>query len=261
MTSPASDPVFFANAAAYQQFMGRYSDRLAHEFVRAAEVFDGERVLDVGCGTGALTTVLADVVGSESVAGVDPSGPFVAEARRRVPGADLRVGPAESLPFEADTFDSALSQLVFHFVDDPTRAVAEMRRVTRPGGRVAACVWDMTGGMTLIRSYWDAAREAGATGPDETERFGGQPGQLAGLWQEAGLRDVVDESLTVASDYRDFDELWQSFVGAAGPVGAHVASLDEETAAAVAGALHRRLGSPEGAFTLSARAWSVVGVV
>jgi SAM-dependent methyltransferase len=261
MNSPASDPVFFANAAAYQQFMGRYSDRLAHEFVRTAEISGGERVLDVGCGTGALTRVLADVVGPESVAGVDPSEPFVVEARRRVPGADLRVGPAESLPFEADTFDSALSQLVFPFLDDPARSVAEMRRVTRPGGRVAACVWDMTGGMTLIRSYWDAASEAGATGPDETERFGGRPGQLAGLWRDAGLRDVADESLTVASDYRDFDELWQSFAGAAGPVGAHFASLDEGQRAAVAEALHRRLGSPEGPFSLTARASWVVGVV
>jgi SAM-dependent methyltransferase len=216
-------------------------------------------VVDVGCGTGALTTVLADVIGAENAAGVDPSGPFVAEARTRVPGADLRVGPAEALPFEDGAFDAALSQLVFHFVDDPARAVAEMRRVTRPGGRVAACVWDMTGGMTLIHSYWDAAREVGATGPDERERFGGQPGQLARLWRDAGLRDVVDETLTVAADYRDFDEVWQSLLGAAGPVGAHAASLDDEQGAAVAGALRRRLGSPAGAFELSARAWYVAG--
>src|SRR5262245_3786045 len=131
MTSPASDPVLFANASAYQQFMGRYSDRLAPEFARAAGVGAGQRVIDVGCGAGALTTVLAETVGTGNVAGVDPSEPFVAEARRRVPGADLRVGPAEALPFEDGTFDSALSQLVFHFVNDPPQAVSEMRRVTR----------------------------------------------------------------------------------------------------------------------------------
>jgi SAM-dependent methyltransferase len=261
MTSPASDPVLFADASAYQQFMGRYSDRLAPEFARAAAVGAGQRVVDVGCGAGALTTVLAEIVGARNVAGVDPSDPFVVEARRRVPGADLRVGPAEALPFEDGRFDSALSQLVFHFVDDPPKALAEMRRVTRPGGRVAACVWDMTGGMTMISSYWAAARESGTTGPDERERFGGQPGQLAGLWRDAGLNDIQDESLTVSSDYRDFDELWQSFLGAAGPVGAHAVSLKGEQADRVSDALRRRLGSPEGPFSLTARAWFVAGTV
>ena len=261
MTSPDSEPVMFANASAYQRFMGRYSDKLSHEFARAAGVGPGQHVIDVGCGSGALTVVLAEIVGAENVAGVDPSEPFVAEARTRVPGADLRVGPAESLPFEDASFDAALSQLVFHFVQDPAKSVAEMRRVTRPGGRVAACVWDMTGGMTMLRSYWDAAREAGATGPDEIERFGGRPGQVAQLWRDAGLRDVVDESLTVSADYEDFDELWTSFLGAAGPVGAHAVSLDEQQAAAVSAALHRRVGSPDGPFTLTASAWYAAGVV
>ena len=261
MTSPDSEPAMFANASAYQRFMGRYSDKLSHEFARAAGVGPGQHVIDVGCGSGALTVVLAEIVGAENVAGVDPSEPFVAEARTRVPGADLRVGPAESLPFEDATFDAALSQLVFHFVQDPAKSVAEMRRVTRPGGRVAACVWDMTGGMTMLRSYWDAAREAGATGPDEIERFGGRPGQVAQLWRDAGLRDVVDESLTVSADYEDFDELWTSFLGAAGPVGAHAVSLDEQQAAAVSAALHRRVGSPDGPFTLTASAWYAAGVV
>ena len=251
----------FANASAYQRFMGRYSDKLSHEFARTAGVGPGQHVIDVGCGSGALTVVLAEIVGAENVAGVDPSEPFVAEARTRVPGADLRVGPAESLPFEDASFDAALSQLVFHFVQDPAQSVAEMRRVTRPGGRVAACVWDMTGGMTMLRSYWDAAREAGATGPDEIERFGGRPGQVAQLWRDAGLRDVVDESLTVSADYEDFDELWTSFLGAAGPVGAHAVSLDEQQAAAVSAALHRRIGSPDGPFRLTATAWYAAGVV
>jgi SAM-dependent methyltransferase len=251
----------FANAAAYQRFMGRYSDRLAHEFAQAAGVVSGQQVVDVGCGSGALTAVLAEIVGADHLAGVDPSEPFVAEARRRVPGADLRVGPAESLPFEDSTFDAALSQLVFHFVQDPARSVAEMRRVTRPGGMVAACVWDMTGGMTMLRSYWDSAREVGATGPDEIERFGGRPGQLADLWRQAGLREVVDQPLTVTADYEGFDELWTSFLGAAGPVGAHAVSLDEQQAAAVREALHRRIGSPAGAFTLNAKAWYAAGVV
>src|SRR5262245_51801053 len=126
MTSPGSDPAFFANAAAYQQFMGRYSDRLAPEFAAAAGVAPGEHVIDVGCGSGALTTVLAGIVGATNVAGIDPSEPFVAEARTRVPGADVRVAPAESLPFEDGAFDAAVSQLVFHFVQDPARSLDEM---------------------------------------------------------------------------------------------------------------------------------------
>jgi SAM-dependent methyltransferase len=259
MTSPASEPVLFADASAYQQFMGRYSDALAPRFADAAGVEPGQRVLDVGCGAGALTAVLAGTVGADHVAGVDPSEPFVAAARRRVPGADLRVAPAESLPFEDGVFDAALSQLVFHFVDDPPRAVAEMRRVTRPGGHVAACVWDMTGGMSMLRSYWDAAREVDASAPDEIERFGGRQGQLAALWREAGLRDVVDDELTVAASYRDFDELWAAFLGGVGPVGVHVASLDDATRAEVAAALRRRIGSPAGPFELTARAWFARG--
>jgi len=261
MTSPASEPVLFANAEAYQQFMGRYSDALAPKFAEAAGITAGERVLDVGCGAGALTTVLAGIVGADHVAGVDPSEPFVAAARRRVPGADLRAAPAEALPFADGTFDAAVSQLVFHFVDDPLQSVAEMRRVTRAGGRVAACVWDMSGGMTMLRSYWDAAREVDASAPDEIERFGGKPGQLAALWREAGLHDVVDGALTVAARYRDFDELWTAFLGGVGPIGAHVSSLDDGRRAEVAAALRRRIGSPEGPFELTARAWYACGTV
>src|SRR5262245_36954807 len=197
MTSPASDRPLFVNASSYEVFMGRYSDPLSYEFAREAGVCAGEHVLDVGCGTGALTTVLAGIVGAEQVAGVDPSEPFVEACRARVPGADIRLGPAEHLPFEDVSFDRTLSQLVFHFVSDPAASAAEMVRVTRPGGLVAACVWDMTGGMQMIRAYWDAARKVDASAPDEARQFGTQPGQLAKLWRDTGLRDVTDGTLTV----------------------------------------------------------------
>jgi SAM-dependent methyltransferase len=248
----------FADADAYQVFMGRYSDRLAPEFAAAAGVEAGQRVVDVGCGPGALTTVLAEIVGAENVSGVDPSEPFVETTRARVPGADVRVGPAEALPFEDDSFDRAVAQLVFHFVSDPAKAAAEMARVTRPGGRVATCVWDMTGGMTLIRAYWDAAHEIDPAAAGEDKRFGGMPGQLADLFRGAGLSDVADVELTVASRYEDFAELWRSFTGGVGPIGVHAANLGEQEEA-VAAALRRRLGSPDGAFEISARAWCAVG--
>src|SRR3954470_8189340 len=223
-----STPNFFSNADAYERFMGRYSRVLGPEFARAADVAAGQRVLDVGCGTGALTAVLAELAGAENVAAVDPTEPFVEQCRINVPGADVRLGPAESIPFEDGSFDRALAQLVFHFVSDPIAAVGEMKRVTQPGGKVAACVWDMTGGMTMLRAYWDAAYEADPDAPSESDRFGGKPGQLADLWRAAGLRDVADTMLQVSTRYQDFDELWQSFRQGEGPVGAHAASLEGE---------------------------------
>ena len=262
MTSPAADKPFFTDADAYQQFMGRYSDRLAPEFAAAAGIAEGQRVLDVGCGAGALTAVLAGIVGGENVAGADPSEPFVEAARARVPEADLRVGPAESLPFEDGTFDAALAQLVFHFVADPARAAAEMKRVTREGGRVATCSWDSTGGMTMLGAYWAAVRSVDPAAPDdEALRFGTHPGELAALWRETGLRDVVDDSITVSARYENFDELWRAYLGGVGPIGVHTQSLDEPMRAEVAAALHERVGSPDGPFELTARAWCAVGTV
>lgn len=262
MTSTGSDSsLFFEKADAYEAFMGRYSAPLAHEFSRAAGVRSGELVLDVGCGPGALTTVLAKIVGPEQVAAVDPSEPFVKACRDRVPGADVRVAPAEALPFGDAEFDRALSQLVFHFVKDPAASVAEMARVTRSGGLVAACVWDMTGGMSMIHGYWEAVREAGVPGQSEEERFGGRSGQLAALWRQAGLREVTDGSLTVETAYRDFEELWGSFRGGVGPAGAHAAALEGAAHDAVRDAYRQKVGSPEGAFSLGARAWYAAGTV
>lgn len=261
MTSPAFEQARFESVAGYDRFMGRYSEALAPEFARAAGVPADEHVLDVGCGTGILTQVLAGVAGANRVAAVDPSEPFVAACRVRVPGADVRVARAESLPFADESFGCALAQLVFHFVEDRSAAAAEMRRVTRPGGRVAACVWDFTGGMTMLRAYWDAAREVDPNAPDERERFGGRPGELARLWREAGLGEVEQGSVQVSCRYQGFDELWESLTDAAGAVGAHVASLEAAKREALRHALRRQLGSPVGSFSLTARAWYAVGTV
>jgi SAM-dependent methyltransferase len=261
MTSTGSETSLFEKADAYEAFMGRYSTPLAGEFSRAAGVRRGDRVVDVGCGTGALTAVLAEIAGPDHVAAVDPSEPFVQQCRARIPGADVRVAPAEALPFGEAEFDHALSQLVFHFVQDPNASVAEMVRVTRPGGMVAACVWDMSGGMTMLRSYWDAVREVGLGEKDEVERFGVRRGQLVELWRKAGLRNAREATLTVETSYRDFDELWDSFRGGVGPAGAHAAALDGPERDAVRDALWREVGSPEGTFSLDARAWYAAGTV
>ena len=201
------------------------------------------------------------MVGVDHVAAADPTEPFVEQCRARVPGADVRLAPAEALPFADESFDRTLAQLVFHFVSDPIASVGEMKRVTRPGGKVAACVWDFTGGMTMIRAYWDAAREADPDAPAEPERFGGKPAQIADLWRAAGLSDVEDTSLRVSTRYEDFDELWQSFRRGEGQAGAHAASLEGEKHDAVRDALRFRVGSPEGPFELIASAWCAVGSV
>jgi SAM-dependent methyltransferase len=261
MTSPASDRPLFEDPAAYDHFMGRYSRPLSQELIRASGVRPGDRVLDVGCGPGALATALAAVVGAGRICAVEPSEPFAVAARERVPGADVRAIPAESLPWADGEFDCALSQLVFQFVSDPAAAASEMARVTRPGGTVTACVWDATGGMTMFRSYWDAVVAAGAGTRDDRERFGGSPGQLAELWGRVGLRDVESGALEVEAPYRDVDELWDSFLGGAGPIGVHATALDDDAQAAVREALHRAVGSPDGPFSLPARAWYAKGVV
>jgi SAM-dependent methyltransferase len=260
MSSTASDKSMFGDVPAYDRFMGRYSGRLAQEFARVAGVEAGQTVVDVGCGPGALTAVLAGIVGPENVAGVDPTESFVEAARARVPGADLRVGSAEHLPFDVATFDRALSQLVFAFVGDPAAAASEMRRVTRPGGVAAACMWDFTGRMTMMRALWDSIDEVDPSGDERPRRFGGQPGDLADLWRETGFQDVVEGDLTVSADYGGFDEFMAALQGAAGPTGQRIAQLDANGLERLGEAIHRRLGSPDGAFSLEATAIYTTGV-
>lgn len=255
---------FRVSADAYDRFVGRYGPELAAALLREACIEPGMRVLDVGCGPAALARALAGVVGAANVSGVDPSEPFAAAARERVPDADIRVGTAESLPFPDDVFDAALAQLVVNFMSEPERGIREMVRVTKPGGVVGACVWDYAPGgeMTLIRSFWNAAIETDPTGEahDEgvTMRFC-REGELGELFSEAGLREVRAGALVVGADYDDFDDLVSPFAHGVGPVGAYYVSLDEAARERLLDALRRRLGSPEGPFRLSARAWYAVG--
>jgi SAM-dependent methyltransferase len=254
--------MFRIAAEAYDRHVGRYGRELAEGLARVAGVEPGQRALDVGCGPGALAGVLADILGAENVAAVDPSEPFVASCRRRLAGADVRVGVAESLPFEDARFDAVLSQLVLNFLDDPGAGVREMRRVARPGGVVAAAVWDYAGDMTLLRTFWDAAIavDSGAEALDEGRvmRYC-RRGQLGRLWDVAGLTDVATGELVVSAAYGSFEEVWPPFAAGVGPSGAYFAGLDADRQRALLAEWRRLLGSPFGAFTLSARAWYAVG--
>lgn len=254
---------FAVPAEAYDRFVGRYSYGLTEALAEAAGVAAGSSVLDVGAGTGAGTRRLVELLGPEAVATVDPSEPFVEAVRSRFPGVDARLASAESLPFEDGAFDAALAQLVVNFLADPDAGVAEMRRVTRRGGAVAACVWDYPGEMLLLRAFWDAAAEldpGGIGAVDERTRMPfARRGELAELWRRAGLREVEDGEVVVAAEYGGFDELWGPFTTGVGPAGGYTASLDDERREALREEYRRRLSVPDGAFRLEARAWFAVG--
>jgi SAM-dependent methyltransferase len=179
---------------------------------------------------------------------------------QRVPGAELKQASAESLPWADDSFDAALAQLVVHFMDDPAAGAAEMRRVTRAGGHVAACTWDFGGGMALLRNFWQSVRAFEPDADAETSPFGERE-HLEELWRESGLADVKVEGLEVSTRYEDFDELWGSFLLGVGPAGQHAIALPPDRQAVVRDEYRRRLGDPAGSFTLKARAWAVRGVV
>jgi SAM-dependent methyltransferase len=250
---------FEVSGDAYDRFMGRYSRELAPVFADFAGIDSGQRVLDVGCGSGVLTEELARRVGADHVAGADPS-PLLEACAERVPGAELKRASAESLPWPDEAFDAALAQLVVHFMDDPAAGTAEMRRVTRPGGAVATCVWDFGGGMQLLRLYWQSVRTIDPGADAETSPFG-ERDRLEALLRDSGLADVEVDGLEVSTRYEDFDELWNSFLLGVGPAGQYAVGLPPERQEAVRQEYHRRLGEPDGSFTLDARAWAVRGVV
>jgi SAM-dependent methyltransferase len=223
------------------------------------------RTVDVGCGPGALTAALAGRLGTANVVAADPSEPFVKACRARLPGVEVVVAAAEALPFADGTFDAALSQLVVNFMRDAERGVREMARVTRPGGVVASCVWDYAGEMTLLRAFWDAAREVdperGAAADEGVVMRWCAEGELAELWRAAGLRSVRFGRLDVSATYADFQDLWLPFPTGVAPSGAFCKSLDEDHRAALNNAYRRHLGVDDAPFELTARAWAVAGIV
>ncbi len=246
---------FEVAATAYGRFMGRYAEPLAAEFLTFAGIQPGQRVLDVGCGPGALTSLLVTRLGAGHVAAVDPSPPFVAAAAARCHGADVRRGVAEDLPFPDDSFDAALAQLVVHFMRDPVKGLRQMGRVTRPGGTVAACVWDLAGGTAPLSAFWSAVRELDPHAEDESGLPGTREGHLKELCAEAGLAVQEEAALTVSVPYESFSEWWEPYTLGVGPAGDYVARLDERRRARLRARCEELF--PDGPFEVDATAWAV----
>jgi ubiquinone/menaquinone biosynthesis C-methylase UbiE len=245
--------MFEVSDTAYDNFMGRYSERLAPRFADFAGVRAGQNVLDVGAGTGALTAELLRR-GAE-VAGADPSPPFVGALERKFPGADMRAATAEDLPWPDETFDAALAQLVLTFMNDAPAGIAEMRRVTRSGGVVAACMWDREG-MDMLAAIHRTQQALAATGPTEALTRYRSRDEIEGLFLGSGFADVTTELLEVEREYAGFDEFWGAMQGGVGPAGAWLKTLGDERRAEVREELHRQVGEPSGSFTLHGRAWA-----
>jgi SAM-dependent methyltransferase len=251
---------------AYEPYVGRWSRLVAAEFVGRLGVAPGARWLDVGCGTGALSGVVLDRCDPASVVGVDPSEAFLTYARRRVtdPRAEFRQGDAQALPIGDHELDTVVSGLVLNFVPDQQRAAAEMRRVARPGARVAAYVWDYAGGMQMMRRFWDAAAALdpeGAGDKDEALRFAlCRPEPLRALFEGAGLRGVEVTGIEVPTMFRDFDDYWTPFLAGGAPAPAYCMSLSPERREALRDRLRGTLATEhDGSIPLTARAWVVRG--
>jgi SAM-dependent methyltransferase len=247
---------FEVPADAYDQLVGAYSERLAAAFADFAGVVDdGQRVLDVGCGPGALTAVLVHRLGAAQVSAVDPSESFVRATRRRCPDADVQSGVAEDLPYPDGAFGAALAQLVVHFMDDPVAGLRELGRVTKDGGAVAACVWDHEGGRGPFTVFWTAARELDPDADDESGRAGAREGHLGELCDAAGLADIETSTLTVRRTFETFDEWWAPFTYGIGPPGGYLAGISADRREALRERCRQYL--PSAPFEIAASAWAV----
>jgi SAM-dependent methyltransferase len=232
---------------------------LAPQLADFAGVAAGQRVLDVGCGPGALTTELVRRLGPDLVSAVDPSEPFVAAARERHPGVDVQRASAEELPFGDDEFDAALAQLVVHFMSDPVLGLCEMARVTRQQGVVAACVWDLAGGRAPLSVFWGAARELDPDVDDESQMAGAREGHLAELFRDAGLHEIHATALSNTVEHPSFEDWWEPYTLGVGPAGGYAAGLDPRQQAELRELCREKL--PEAPFNLTFRAWAARGVV
>lgn len=256
----------WSSGDAYEPYVGRWSRRVAAEFVDWLDVAKEARWLDVGCGTGALTETILERAAPRQVDGVEPSEEFLGFARSRLDDRriELRQGDAHALPFESGTFDAAVSGLVLNFVAEPEKAIFEMKRAVRPGGIVAVYVWDYAGEMQLMRHFWDAAAalDSAAHDLDEGRRFPiCRPEALRALFAGADFGDVEDRAIDVPTVFRDFDDYWSPFLGGQGPAPGYCVSLPESKREALREKLSATLPtSPDGSIHLMARAHAIRGV-
>lgn len=259
--------MLWRGAEAYDRLMGRWSRRLAPELIEFARLKEGDRVLDIGCGIGSLALSVVASTRRSEIVGIDPAAAYVEYARQRTsdPRVRFEVGDAQRLPYPAASFDKCLALLVINFIPDARQAVAEMRRVTRPGGGVAAAVWDYGEGMTMLRIFWDTSVALDPSAEPRHERHAPycQRGQLSALWTASGLEQVEETELEIRLDFTSFEDFWSPFLGGQGPSGSYATGLLPERQRALEKQLRENvLGSkPDGPFTLEARAWAVRGIV
>ncbi len=261
MDTQQGSNAYFNVPDAYDSFMGRYSQPLAHKFIETVPLKKGDRVLDLGCGPGALTAPLVEILGAGSVAGVDPSPPFIEAYQQRFPGVTAKVGSGENIPFEDKAFNVVMSQLVIHFMNDVDAAGREMVRVTKPGGWIAACTWNV-GQMEFIQMFTEVAIDVtGEEPPSPPARRFGEGDTLSDYFAELGLTDIDSAMLHVSSTYDRFDDLWATYMLGIGPFGLWTKAQSEPVKAEMRQALFARLGNPEGSITLNAAARSARGRV
>lgn len=249
--------MFEVAADSYDRFMGRYSTQLSPQLADLAGVVAGQRVLDVGCGPGVLTGELVARVGASNVSATDPSETFVAATRDRFPEVDVRQASAEELPFDDASFDASLAQLVVHFMTDPVEGLREMKRVTRPGGVVAASVWDFGGSRGPLSPFWEAARHLDPHVNDESERAGTHQGHLFELFEAAGLSNPEETSATASIEHATFEDWWEPFKLGVGTAGSYLSSLDPDRQSQVE-VIAREIIAPL-PYLLTSQAWAVRG--
>ena len=252
---------------AYEQYVGRWSRLVATEFLRWLAPRPGLAWADVGCGTGVLASTILTMCEPSSVSGIDLSEGFVSRARQRIsdPRARFETGDATHLPWDSAVWDAAVSGLVLNFVRDHVSMVREMVRVTRPGGSVAAYVWDYAGGMQMMRHFWDAAVAVSPNDAklDQAERFPlCQPGPLHALFERMELKAVTVRAIEIPTVFKNFDDYWKPFLGKTGAAPAYLASVRGEVRERIRVYLKSRLAwTPDAPIELIARAWAVQGVV